>query len=304
MTSLTTLALSLVLGGLFLIRPQEVRAQVQTAYAGSASCTQCHAPQTAAFAATAKGKLFLEHPTSAVTKLGCEGCHGPSKAHAESGGAELGQMIGFSRKSRTPVTQRNAICLNCHEKTTRMFWKGSAHESRDVACTSCHTIMHAVSERGNLQKETVLETCGQCHQQRKSQQLRYSHMPIGQGKMECTSCHNPHGSANEKLLIATSVNETCYSCHAEKRGPFLWQHTPVVESCANCHDSHGSSREKMLKVARPRLCQQCHAPSGHPNTPRNPALPADAQFVFNKQCSNCHVNIHGSNHPAGAFFTR
>jgi hypothetical protein len=28
------------------------------------------------------------------------------------------------------------------------------------------------------------------------------------------------------------------------------------------------------------------------------------RFVYNKGCVNCHVNLHGSNHPAGAFFTR
>jgi DmsE family decaheme c-type cytochrome len=281
-----------------------VKADLEPGYAGSASCAQCHAVQTAQFGATAKGKLFLEHPANAVEKRGCEGCHGPSAKHAESGGAELGSMIAFSRKSATPIAQRNAVCLNCHERTARMFWKGSSHEARDVACTDCHTVMRTVSERGSLRKESVLETCGTCHQQRKSQQVRYSHMPLGQGKMECTNCHNPHGSANEKLLVASSVNEVCYSCHTEKRGPFLWQHAPVSESCSNCHDAHGSSHEKMLKVPRPRLCQQCHAATGHPQTPRTPGVAADVPFVLNRQCSNCHINIHGSNHPAGAFFTR
>jgi predicted CXXCH cytochrome family protein len=40
--------------------------------------------------------------------------------------------------------------------------------------------------------------------------------------MECTSCHNPHGSTNVKMLkVGNFVNETCVSCHTEKRGPFL-----------------------------------------------------------------------------------
>ena len=54
--------------------------------------------------------------------------------------------------------------------------------------------MHSASERGNLKKPTVLATCGGCHAQQRNQQTRFSHMPLGQGKMECTSCHNPHGS--------------------------------------------------------------------------------------------------------------
>jgi DmsE family decaheme c-type cytochrome len=122
--------------------------------------------------------------------------------------------------------------------------------------------------------------------------------------MECTSCHNPHGSPTPKLLLASSTNETCFTCHADKRGPFLWQHAPVVENCANCHDPHGSTHEKMLKLSRPRLCQQCHQGTGHPIAPRNPGTLADYPFMFNRQCSNCHVNIHGSNHPSGFAFTR
>ena len=133
--------------------------------------------------------------------------------------------------------------------------------------------------------------------------MRNAHMPLVEGKMECTSCHNPHGSANDKMLIATSINETCFSCHTEKRGPYLWEHAPVVESCANCHDSHGGTHERMLKITRPRLCQQCH-PQAHATTVRDPANPSALPFVFNKSCNNCHFNLHGSNHPAGALFTR
>jgi DmsE family decaheme c-type cytochrome len=283
--------------------PAPAAAQDQPGYAGSAKCAECHAQSAATFAATSKGQIFLKHPSSALERQGCESCHGPGLTHAESGGDNNGALIGFSRKSKTPLAARNAVCLQCHEKTARLAWGGSAHDARSVACTDCHTVMKAASQHSSLRKETVLATCGQCHQQRASQQLRFSHMPIGEGKMECTSCHNPHGSANEKLLVASSVNETCYSCHAEKRGPFLWQHPPVVENCANCHDSHGTAHEKLLKVPKPRLCQQCHDPTSHPTQPRG-VTAADARFIRGRQCVDCHFNIHGSNHPSGARFTR
>ena len=223
--------------------------------------------------ATPKGKLLMQHPRDAKEKLGCESCHGPGKQHAESGGDERGALIYFSKKTKTPVAERNAACLQCHEKTARTLWKGSVHETRDVACTSCHTLMHPESERGNLKKQSVMQTCARCHATQVAKQTHYSHMPIAQGKMDCTACHNPHGSPNEKLLVASSVNEVCFACHAEKRGPFMWQHPPVVESCANCHDPHGTAHEKMLKVTRPRLCQQCHASSGHPDRAARPDAP-------------------------------
>lgn len=277
-------------------------AQAAAGYAGSKACmTECHIKESAAFLETAKGKLFLEHPRTEFERKGCEGCHGPGAKHIESGGDDLSGMTTFGRKSKTPVAERNAVCLQCHEKTARVLWEGSSHEARDVACSDCHDVMKHVSERASLKRETVLATCAQCHRQRASQQLRFSHMPMREGKLECTSCHNPHGSPNDKLLVASTVNEVCYGCHAEKRGPFLWEHPPVTENCANCHDPHGSNHEKMLKTIKPRLCQQCHDPTRHPSR----AYAQDAtRFIPGRQCVNCHFNIHGSNHPSGHVFTR
>ena len=102
------------------------------------------------------------------------------------------------------------------------------------------------------------ELCLQCHQMRRAQLQRSSHMPYREGKVTCTSCHNPHGSPNPSQLIQSTVNENCYSCHAERRGPFLWEHPPVMENCANCHEPHGSSNPQLLKVRMPRVCDSCH----------------------------------------------
>lgn len=291
------------------VQGQAVQSQNPAGYAGTKSCTtECHIKEAAAFAETPKGKLFLEHPRNDIERKGCEGCHGPGAKHIESGGEDLSGMVTFGRKSKTPVAERNALCLQCHEKTARVLWQGSSHEARDVACADCHSVMKHVSERGSLKRETVLSTCAQCHKQRTGQQLKFSHMPMREGKLECTSCHNPHGSPNDKLLLAPTVNEICYSCHAEKRGPFLFEHPPVTENCANCHDPHGSNHEKMLKTIKPRLCQQCHDPTSHPtrayaiSDPR--VVPIPLRFIPGRQCANCHFNIHGSNHPGGHAFTR
>ena len=78
-------------------------------------------------------------------------------------------------------------------------------------------------------------------------------------KMACSDCHNPHGSTGPTLLVKNSVNETCYTCHAEKRGPFLWEHAPVVDNCTNCHTPHGSANAPLLKARAPWLCQDCHS---------------------------------------------
>src|SRR5262252_3320776 len=234
----------------------------------------------------------------------CKGCHGPGKAHVEAGGGKgVGGLITFAKNDPTPVLKRNQICLDCHTKGERIFWKGSSHESRNVACTNCHTLMDNVSQKHQLTRENEIETCGTCHLQKRAQTMRSSHMPVREGKMTCSSCHSPHGSVTPALLKEPSLNDSCFTCHAEKRGPFLWSHQPVVESCANCHDPHGTNHDAMLKLAKPRLCQQCHTESGHVSRPYGPIGPQQ-KFVMGRSCNDCHVAIHGSNHPAGFRLTR
>jgi DmsE family decaheme c-type cytochrome len=275
-------------------------------YVGAETCKGCHDEAFNRFAHTKMGRLFLKQPRSALERLGCEGCHGPGKDHVDQGGGGRGKdpkLITFAKNDRTPVKERNQVCLTCHTKGARVYWQGSPHETRDVACTSCHTIMADHSPRAQLAKPSEIETCGTCHLQRRAQQMRSSHMPLREGKMTCTSCHNPHGSISQALLKENSTNDTCFNCHAEKRGPFLHEHAPVVENCANCHDPHGSNHERMLKVSKPRLCQQCHIETRHPTNPYGRDT-ASLKFVLGRQCNNCHVMIHGTNHPSGAALTR
>lgn len=274
------------------------------AYVGAEVCKTCHQESFDKFSQTKMGRLFLRQPRNAQERNACENCHGPGAAHVAAGGGKgVGGLVTFARNDPTPVHERNAMCTSCHNRGPHLLWEGSAHESRDVACTSCHKVMDNVTPRAQLAKATEMETCGTCHLQQKAKQFRSAHMPLREGKMNCSSCHNPHGTVTPALLKETSPNDTCFTCHAEKRGPFLWQHAPVVESCANCHDPHGSNHEKMLKVAKPRLCQQCHVEVRHPTNPFGRDT-ASQKFVLGRSCSSCHVNVHGSNHPSGFAFTR
>jgi DmsE family decaheme c-type cytochrome len=285
-------------------QPATASEPMPSGYMGVEVCKACHAEQFEKFAHTKMGRLFLLQPRNAGERLACEKCHGPGKAHVEAGGGKgVGGMISFAKNDPTPIETRNQMCLTCHTKGARVFWKGSAHDARDIACTSCHVVMEDRSSRSQLAKATEIETCGNCHLQKRASTMRTSHMPLREGKMTCSSCHNPHGTVTPALLKETSLNDTCYRCHAEKRGPFLWVHAPVPESCANCHDPHGSNNDNMLRIAKPRLCQQCHIESRHPTNPYGRDN-ASQKFVLGRSCVSCHANIHGSNHPGGHAFTR
>jgi len=223
-------------------------------------------------------------------------------ARAPGEGLSVGGIISY-RKSDPgrSVEQNNAICLTCHERGERTYWQGSVHEERGLACTDCHTIMKSVSAQHQLKTAFEPDTCFQCHKDRRAQMFRSSHMPLREGKIVCSDCHNPHGSAylgsGAAMLRQDSINDNCYKCHAEKRGPFLFEHAPVRENCLNCHDPHGSINEHSLKMSVPRLCYECHT-IGHTQSGPN------SQFTMSRACLNCHTNIHGSNSPAGGVFQR
>jgi DmsE family decaheme c-type cytochrome len=288
------------------------RTQTNGEYAGSDTCVICHSDQGQHFQNTVMGKAFAR-PKNDKEKLGCESCHGPGKNHVESGGGKETIPIRFAKDSQNTVDEKNGACLSCHERGNRLFWQGSPHETRNVACVDCHTGHEP--QRAKLSsdarfnsplndvhgtKQQQPELCLQCHQMRRAQLQRSSHMPYREGKVTCSSCHNPHGSPNPKQLIQPTTTENCLSCHTERRGPFLWEHPPVMENCANCHEPHGTNNPQLLKVRMPRVCDSCHVTSRHPTTPTILNSVRD----FNRGCTNCHSKIHGSNHPSGNMFLR
>ena len=272
---------------------------VAATYVGAKVCVTCHAVQAEAFSLTLMGKIGKTQKG----KFDCENCHGPGSAHVNAGGGRgVGGIISFRPDdlSRT-AEENNAICLACHDKGRRINWHGSTHDERGLMCSNCHTVMKRVSRQFALKTAFQPDTCFQCHKNKRAEMWRSSHIPVREGKVTCSDCHNPHGSYSENLLKTATVNEVCWQCHAEKRGPFLWEHPPVTESCLNCHDPHGSNNDFLLKISRPRLCQQCHSGGQHNSNPRNPMVTLYAQ---GRECQNCHSNHHGSNNPAGARFMR
>ena len=289
----------------------EAQPAQKATYVGTEVCKACHAPQFEKFSKTQMGKIFLFNARNDLEKQACESCHGPSSDHvAKGGGKGVGLQRTFRKDSGESAQIQNEACLQCHQKGVQTYWEASPHAGRGLACINCHTIMEKTTDRFQLakvgdrnpffNKRAQIEVCGQCHLQRMAALQRSSHMPLREGKMTCTDCHNPHGTPNPSQLKQASVNETCYMCHTERRGPFMWEHPPVMENCSNCHDPHGSNNDRLLKVTDPRVCTSCHIYDFHPGVPRARTSP----FFFNRSCTNCHSQIHGSNHPAGKRFQR
>ena len=285
---------------------------VKEEYAGAETCQACHQKEYENLAKTSMGTMFLKHPRTAGEKLGCETCHGPGTEHVGSGGKSFAGMVRYTKGSTTPVSARNDTCLKCHQKRERLFWSGSAHAMKGISCTDCHTVHTGpgIAKRSQLTKLTVDETCNTCHKEQVRAENKFSHHPMREGKMNCASCHNPHGTASPKLVKAISTKELCFNCHAQYRGPFIFQHPPVMEDCFNCHQPHGSAYPALLKTPPVRLCRECHI-AFHNTTftisgagQRNPNRPVRINQMAGSACVNCHRNIHGSNNIQGNLFFR
>jgi DmsE family decaheme c-type cytochrome len=254
--------------------------------------------------------------------LQCEACHGPGAAgeaameEAFARGGHVGKVppgqkrppiLNFGEKSDETVEKQNSMCLTCHERNDHIGWKGSVHAAGSVACANCHTI-HTPNDPV-LATATQPDVCYKCHLKQRADFHKPSVHPVRFGQMACSECHSPHGSNTTALLTKPTVNQACYTCHAEKRGPFLWEHAPVAEDCTLCHTPHGSVYPALLKKSPPLLCQQCHAPAGHPSIARTAdALPGGSAgpsgFLLAGSCANCHSQVHGSNHPSGVKLMR
>jgi DmsE family decaheme c-type cytochrome len=269
-------------------------------YVGADTCVTCHEGYDKNIGASKHG--FAQNPKTPAAGQGCESCHGPGEAHAND--PEKVKPINLKTAA---AGDANAQCQSCHNRSQHALWDGSQHENRKVACRDCHSV-HSSEGPSLLAAKTEMATCASCHKAVTNKQLRFNHMPVREGKLQCSSCHNVHGSINVKLLrVGTTVDQSCTSCHTEKRGPWLWEHAPVADSCTTCHDSHGSNNDRMLVAKQPFLCQRCHVTSRHPPTVYEGftlQTSQNANKIYGKSCANCHQQVHGSNHPNGKTFLR
>jgi DmsE family decaheme c-type cytochrome len=268
-------------------------------YVGDETCMTCH--EDKGYAGT--GHALKTNPRSPGATHGCESCHGSGKAHVEGDG----DPTKIARLQTLEPAEASESCTSCHDRGNHALWNGSQHDERNVGCLTCHSV-HTSKGPSQLKASSEQELCATCHRQITNKTFRHNHMPVREGKLSCSGCHNVHGATNVRLLkTGTNVNESCVSCHAEKRGPFLWEHAPVADNCVNCHDPHGSNNDRMLSAKQPYICQRCHVTARHPPTIYDGYLLKNSQNankIYGRACLSCHQQVHGSNAPSGKAFLR
>ena len=274
---------------------------------GADTCLGCHnADDMLVIFRTPHGQQT--DPQAPMAQLQCESCHGPGGDHGgrKSPADMHTAVVNFGIDALTLMADQNAVCMGCHDDDVHLAWVGSVHERNETGCIGCHTV-HAETDPVAL-RATQNEVCFDCHEKQRADSMKFSAHPVRSDNalrnadMLCTDCHSPHASVSSGQLSRTTTNELCTSCHAEFRGPVIFDHAPVSEDCTLCHQPHGSIHNAMLKRRAPLLCQSCHSQNGHPSVSFSDAsLPGGtpSAMVLGQSCMNCHTQVHGSNHPSG-----
>jgi DmsE family decaheme c-type cytochrome len=259
-------------------------------YVGSETCKTCHEDIYNSWEKTPHWKTTLD-TKGGPSHQGCESCHGPGAAHV-AGGGDVTKIFTFQKASTKEINDR---CMTCHAGGTQhMNAINSVHTKNDVSCISCHSPHHATQPEFLLVKAQP-ELCYGCHLQQKAQFEMPFHHRVNERLVQCSDCHNPHGTVEAKQVRTSAAQDVvCYTCHTDKRGPFTFEHEPMkVEGCESCHTPHGSPNAHMLKTSNVNLlCLSCHTTS-FANAPGAPSF--HNQAAQYQACTLCHSQIHGSN---------
>jgi len=248
-------------------------------YIGADLCAGCHEDAAASYAKTPHAAPLASEsrPESA---RGCEACHGPGSLHFEQGGTGAIQAFRTTDSAR----ERSAPCLACHGGASPLHdWRAGEHAKAGIACTDCHELHGGTGDA--LLHEKTPALCYGCHLDVRAQFALPERHRVDEHALSCSDCHTPHGSQNEASLLRPD-NRTCLSCHNELTGPFVFEHAGlVIEGCGSCHVPHGSVNRHLLNYQQvASLCYQCHT-----------VTPSDHVQPSYRDCTRCHVDIHGSN---------
>lgn len=294
-------------------------------YIDEGNCVECH-KEAHASATNSPHAKFVNNPSNPLDRRGCQSCHGPGGphiAHLKDEDDPYKYVISYTRSK---PAESAAACLRCHDDTmTAAHWRRTGHARANVTCVACHQLHFpdrlgkdreppvdpadkekpkpapngsgkslrapfytAAPDPKAMLKADEATLCGQCHKKEIAEFRNNFHHPLPEGRLVCSDCHDVHPNRNAEKHLRTA-KQSCITCHADKAGPFVFEHEPVADQtgdgCLECHRPHGSHNPKLLTTFSRGQCNPCHTDKANNHYP-------------GRTCwqSGCHEAIHGSNH--------
>lgn len=216
-------------------------------FVGTETCAFCHEEIVNDFIHTDHGRMQMMAEDERAERHGCESCHGAGSLHMEAGGGR-GVYIINPKTNPSP-------CYQCHADIKAYFnlqYHHPVNEKR-MNCIHCHD-PHGrdIFNPKGIFVARENETCASCHREQARPRV-FEHEALREG---CASCHEVHGSINDKMLTVRD-NNLCLKCHAQIASPGVvvigdFSHTTRVMqgTCwsASCHTAvHGSDINPHLR---------------------------------------------------------
>lgn len=211
-------------------------------YVGSEDCASCHAKEARDFAVSTHSRLQITEGKG-VGVQSCEMCHGPASLHIKAGGGK-GNIL-------TPK-KNPELCFSCHLDKKAEFHLPNHHPVLEgkMSCSDCHS-PHGMDVRpwSATSLKDVNEACVKCHKQQRGPFV-FEHEATREG---CVTCHSPHGSIQDKMLVAKDSN-LCLRCHSQTNFATVGKSNHAGRlpggSCfsGGCHTGvHGSNFDEHLR---------------------------------------------------------
>jgi hypothetical protein len=181
--------------------------------------------------------------------VGCENCHGPGAEHVAFRQTPQSQHGSdpIVNPAKLDHSKREAVCNQCHLQTAVRLTRHGRSDVDFRPGQELEEIWTMLDTGNQVGKDGPSSAVSHVQQMRASRCYQES-----DGRMGCTSCHDPHRLPSESEQAAF-YRERCLSCHTDSScSAPLDQRQAAADSCIMCH----MPRQKTANIAH--LTQSDH----------------------------------------------
>ena len=195
-------------------------------------CIACHAGRMA-LKSGAPG-TFVK-PVVIEASIGCERCHGPGRRHVEAHEAATDKQLAdefIINPARLDASRQISICAQCHlHGEARIMRTGQRPFDFQPGQLLEENRIVFVAEKSESDEP------GQQSLSQVEQMLASACFLGSEGRMGCTSCHDPHGLPAPETRV-DFYRQKCLACHETRGCGMALQERlaqDATDSCIACH---------------------------------------------------------------------